>query len=79
MTEEEIRAVIADVDYGTVKTHSQITLEACAIVGRVQNKEPDGWHRVVYKNGRVKNERQRQMLTSEGVEFISYWRVKLPD
>ena len=79
MTEDEIRAVIAGIDCGSVKTYSQITSGACAIVGRVQNKEPDGWYRVVYKKGRVKNERQRQLLMSEGVEFVSYWRVKLPD
>ena len=79
MTEDEICAALADIKFGEVKTHSQITPEACAIVGRVQNKEPVGWHRVVYKNGRVKNERQRQMLTREDVEFVSYWRVKLAD
>ena len=79
MTEDEIRAVIASIDHGRVLTHSQITPEACAIVGRVQNEEPDGWHRVVYKDGRVKNELQRQMLTSEGIEFVSDWRVRLLD
>ena len=79
MTADEIRAAIARIEIGEVMTHSQITLEACAIVGRVQNEKPIGWHRVVYKDGRVKNEMQRQMLTSEGVEFESCWSVKLPD
>ena len=75
MTADEIRAEIARIPKGKVATFSQITLEACAVVGRIQNEEPQGWHRVVYKNGRVRNDLQRQMLKGEGVEFVTHWRV----
>ena len=77
MTADEIRAEMACIPRGDVRTYSQITLAACAIVGRVQREEPRGWHRVVYKNGRVKNARQREMLMNECVPFVSYWKVKL--
>lgn len=79
MTADEIRARMASITCGDVLTYSEITPEACAIVGRVQNEEPKGWHRVVYKNGRVKNGRQRAMLKKEGRAFATEWRVKLSD
>ena len=78
MTEDEMRAEIAGISEGNVLTYSDISPEACAVVGRVQNERSAGWHRVVYKNGRLRNELQRQMLKDEGVEFVTWWRVKLP-
>ena len=78
MTKDEVRAAIARIPPGTVRVYSEITPEACALVGRVQNEESEGWHRVVYKNGRVKNGIQRDMLAEEGVEFDRPWKVKLP-
>lgn len=79
MTTDEIRAEMARIPEGKVLTFSQITSEACAVVGRVQNEEPEGWHRVVYKNGRVRNKLQRRMLKREGVEFVTDWTVQLRD
>lgn len=77
MTMDEIRVEVARISKGEVRVYSDISPEACALVGRVQNEESAGWHRVVYKNGRVKNGTQRQMLMEEGVEFLSPWRVRL--
>lgn len=79
MREEEIRAAIGRIAPGNVLTHSQITSEACSVVGRVQNRKPEGWHRVVYKDGRLKNALQRELLEKEGVRFVSDWRVELGD
>lgn len=77
MKHEEIRAAIRQISLGWVRTYSDITPHACAVVGRVQNQEPDGWHRVVYGDGAVKNERQRVLLLKEGVKFTGEGRVDL--
>lgn len=63
------RTRIRSIPRGEVKTYSQITPSACAGVGAVQRNEPDGWHRVVYKDGRMKYPEQRRLLECEGIEF----------
>ena len=77
MKHEEIRAAIRQISPGSVRTYSDITPDACAVVGRVQNQEPDGWHRVVYGDGTVKTERQRMLLMKDGVKFTADGRVDL--
>ena len=77
MTHEEIRAEILRIRPGRVRTYSDITPGACAVVGRVQNQEPEGWHRVVYGDGTVKTERQRLLLLKDGVQFAEDGRVDL--
>ena len=69
MTHEEIRDEMRWIPRGKVKTYSAITPSACAQVGKVQNEEHDGWHRVVFKDGRTKSDKQRGMLLAEGVTF----------
>ena len=69
MTFDEIEARIKSIPCGEVKTYSQITPSACAGVGSVQRNEPDGWHRVVYKDGRLKYPEQQRLLECEGIEF----------
>ena len=79
MTHDEIRAAIAVIPEGEVRTYSDITPEACAQVGKVQNQEPTGWHRVVFKKGELKNNRQLELLKAEGVLFDEKGRVILKE
>ena len=61
---------MAKIPYGEVITFVDISSPARSQVGWVQNHwKPDGWHRVVFPEGRVKNKEQRQLLEAEGVTF----------
>ena len=70
MTLDEIEARIRLIPCGEAMTYSQITPSACAKVGSVQRNEPDGWHRVVYKDGSLKYPEQRWRLKAEGIEVV---------
>ena len=79
MTHDEIRAAIAAIPEGEVRTYSGITPEARSNVGKVQNQEPTGWHRVVSKWGELKNKRQLELLKAEGVLFKEDGKVNLEE
>ena len=76
ITRKEIQAAISRIPRGSVVTFAQIDGPARAQVGWVQNNlKPQGWHRVVFSGGRVKNGRQRQLLEAEGIAFTAEGKV----
>ena len=76
ITREEIRAAISRIPQGSVVTFAQIDSPARAQVGWVQNNlKPRGWHRVVFSDGRVKNNQQRRLLEAEGITFTAEGKV----
>ena len=76
ITREEISAMISRTRRGTVVTFADIDTPAQAQVGWVQNNwKPEGWHRVVFSDGRVNNSEQRRLLEAEGVSFTAEGNV----
>ena len=76
ITREEIQAAISRIPRGSIVTFAEIDSSARAQVGRVQNNlKPQGWHRVVFSDGRVKNGQQRRLLEAEGIAFTAEGKV----